>query len=214
MLLRWPGELVSPSRCAACDERVDPRHLLLFCEICASTVERAPPGASSAFAYGGAIAEAIMRMKYGGRPDLASRLGAAMAACPSMERRRGTIDLVVPVPLHPLRLVDRGYNQAALLARPLARFLGVPLAARALERVRHTPRQAAHGRAKRLVNVSGAFRCRDAPLIGGARVLVVDDVRTTGATLAECTSTLALYGARAIVPFVLATRDDELHGIV
>lgn len=215
MLLRFLGrlacELVAPSRCAACDELVDHRRTLLFCGACATTLEGAPARSSAAFAYGGAIADAIVRLKYGGRPDLGARLGEAMAASAVVERLRATVDLVVPVPLHPLRLASRGYNQAALLARPVARMLSVPLAPRALERLRDTPRQASLGRDARHMNVASAFSCRETRRVEGARIVLVDDVRTTGATLAECTSALAFAGAVEIIPFVLASREHELR---
>lgn len=213
VLGRLACELVAPSRCAACDALVDPRRTLLFCAGCATTLEGAPSRSPAAFAYGGAIAEAIVRLKYGGRADLGARLGAAMAACPIIDRLRGTVDLVVPVPLHPARLVARGYNQAMLLARPVARALSVGVAPRALARVRDTPRQATLGRVARQMNVASAFTCREPKRVADARIVLVDDVRTTGATLAECTAALAFAGAREIIPFVLASREHELREI-
>lgn len=199
-MFRWLADLVAPSGCAACDLPTS----LLFCEACAPTVEPAE-SRGGAFAYGGAIVSAILRLKYGGRSDLAGRLGAAMC---ERAPARGAIDLVVPVPLHPMRAADRGFNQSALLARPIARHLGVRLGARILERVRDTPRQAALDRASRHLNVAAAFRCRDTKAVAGCRVLLVDDVRTTGATIAECRIALETAGARAISTYVLAIRDE------
>jgi len=98
---------------------------------------------------------------------------------------------VVPVPLHRRRLAERGFNQAALLGRPLARALGVPLVTGRLVRVRPTPPQAELAAAERRDNVRGAFALRR-PLPD--RVLLVDDVRTTGATLAEAAQTLTDAG--------------------
>lgn len=199
-MLRWLADLVAPSGCAACDLSTS----LLFCEACAPTVEAAESG-EGAFAYGGAIASAILRLKYSGRSDLAARLGAAMCA---RGPAPGEVDLVVPVPLHPMRAAERGFNQSALLARPIARHLGVPLRARTLERIRDTPKQAALDRASRHMNVAAAFRCRDAKAVSGRRVLLVDDVRTTGATMTECRVALEEAGARAISCYVLAIRDE------
>jgi ComF family protein len=203
-VLRWLGELVAPSGCAACDLRTS----LLFCDGCAATVE--PAGGEGAFVYGGAIADAILRLKYGRRSDLASRLGQAMS-----ERAPRDVDMVVPVPLHAVRAAERGFNQSALLARPIARHLGVPLGARILERIRDTPRQASLDRVRRQMNVDAAFRCRDARAVAGKRVLLVDDVRTTGATLAECRAALEAAGARGISLYVLAVRDElpEFRGV-
>lgn len=196
-MFRWLGELVAPSRCAACDGATS----LLFCEGCFATVE--PARGEGAFLYGGAIAEAIVRLKYGRRSDLAARLGRAM-----VEGVPRDVDVVVPVPLHPMRAVERGFNQSALLARPVARHLGVPLGARALERIRDTPRQTSLDRASRQVNVMSAFRCRDPRIVADKRVLLVDDVRTTGATLEGCRAALEAAGPRAISLYVLAVRDE------
>lgn len=198
----WLAELVAPSRCAACDLTTT----LLFCEGCAATTERATNG-EGAFVYGGAIAEAIVRLKYQRRSDLAARLGDAMAVAV-----RRDVDIVVPVPLHAVRAAERGFNQSALLARPVARALDVPLGARVLERLRDTPRQAALDRQERFTNVKAAFRCRDPRAVQGKAVLVVDDVRTTGATLAECSVALGRAGARAVYPWVLAVRDELPEG--
>lgn len=156
------------------------------------------------FEYGGAMATAIGRLKYGDRADLGPRLGRAML--PAAERLAGKVDVVVPVPLHPRRLAERGYNQAALLARPVTRALGARSAPRALVRHRDTPRQAQLDRAERLVNVRQAFAVTHRASIRGARVLLVDDVRTTGATLEACTTALEAAGARDVLALVLAQR--------
>ncbi len=202
------GELIAPTRCAACDGRV--RQRSLFCAPCASTIERA--GADdgdardhvAAFTYGGAVATAITRLKYEDRADLAPRLAQAMER--SVQAFEGAFDLVVPVPLHPRRLAERGYNQAALLAAPVARRLGVPFRPCALARVRDTPQQVVMDRASRLLNVAGAFAVRERPLVARARVLLVDDVRTTGATLDGCARALHEVQARSVVALVLARR--------
>ena len=197
-MLRWLADLVAPSRCAACDLESS----LLFCDACSPSVEAAS-SCEAAFVYGGAVAEAIVRLKYGRRSDLAARLGEAMALHAPRD-----VDLVVPVPLHAMRAVDRGFNQSALLSRAIARRLDIPLGARVLERVRDTPRQAALDRPGRLMNVKSAFRCREPSRIRDRRILLIDDVRTTGATLAECCAVLADAGAREVRPYVLAIRDE------
>ena len=201
------GELVAPTRCAACDAALAPN--VLFCPPCAVSAIRADPwdpragGCVAAFEYGGAIATAIGRLKYEDRPDLALRLARAMQ--PATRRLAGAIDLVVPVPLHAQRLAERGYNQAALLATPLARELSVRLAARALVRVRDTRKQVSLERDARLINLRSAFRSR-APIVKDARILLVDDVRTTGATLEACAAALHEVGARQVLALVLARR--------
>jgi len=197
------AELLAPSRCAACDGEL-PRMLSIFCAACASSIERAPAGTRGVFAYGGAIATAIVRMKYAGRSDLAPRLASTMIA----SAQRHVVDVVVSVPVHPRRLVERGYDQASLLAAPIAHALRAPRLPCALSRLRDTPRQAALERADRLRNVRGSFACRSPRRVEGRRVLLVDDVYTTGATIDACTEALLAVNARTVVPLVLATRED------
>jgi ComF family protein len=197
-------DLLAPPRCAGCDEPLSPSSPA-FCEACELLLD---PGervgsAVSAYLYGGPLADAVRRLKYGRRTELAPALGAMLA-----ERAlelSGEVDVVVPVPLHATRLRARGFNQAALLASPVARALGVPLATRELVRLRDTPPQAGLGGADRLRNVRGAFVATAAP---GGRVLLVDDVRTTGATLAECAEALRVAGAEHVLTLVLARAED------
>jgi len=201
--------LLSPPRCVACSARVGLRRV--FCPPCARSVVQARMAVSLAgdvapFVYGGALARAIVKLKYDPRPELAVPLGELL--------RRGVAqlgsfapDVVVPVPLHPTRLVQRGFNQAALLAGPVARDLGAALLARALVRTRDTPQQAVLDRRRRVLNVRNAFAARDPQALRGKRVLLVDDVRTTGATLQACEKALLAAGAREVRALVLAASD-------
>ncbi|MRG92639.1 ComF family protein [Polyangium spumosum] len=196
-------DTLSPPACAACDAPV--LRARVFCPSCAATVLRAEnlPGEPLAFAaFGGALAVALRRFKYEERPDLGRPLGHLLRRL--VREQAPAVDVVVPVPLHPRRLVERGYNQAALLARAAAGELGVPLAARALVRHRDTPKQAHLGRAERLVNVEQAFFVRAPRAVRGLRVLLVDDVATTGATFEACRGALLRAGAREVVAFCLA----------
>ena len=123
-------------------------------------------------------------------------LAAELAARSARRAPDAAPDLVVPVPLHPRRLRARGFNPALVVARAVARTAAAPLAATALERVRDTPSQTGLSAAERRRNVRGALRARRAV---PARVWLVDDVITTGATLREAARALRAAGARTVV---------------
>jgi ComF family protein len=145
----------------------------------------------------------VLAMKYGGRPGLAEALGRRMADEAPVRLGQGTFDLVVPVPLGRARLRERGFNQAALLARPIAGRAGVALDERSLRRARPTPPQAGSP-AARAANVRDAFALARRARVAGRRVLLVDDVFTTGATARECARTLLAGGAASVAVYTLA----------
>lgn len=206
------GALIAPTSCAACDLILrDPRRM--FCAACETAVEKKVTqsrGVISVFEYGGAMATAIARFKYRERSDLGARFGRAMAESVAELDLRRSIDVVLPVPLHPMRLAERGYNQSLLLARPVARELRLRLLPHALRRVRHTPQQVGLDSLERQRNLYGAFDFRrPQPLHQGvrdARILLIDDVCTTGATIDGCARALIEAGARTVQALVLARR--------
>jgi ComF family protein len=204
------GNVLSPPACAACDAPL--RAGIVFCAGCVATVVVAPPaldGVVAPYVYGGAIAEAITRFKYGDRPDLARPLGQLLAGA-TRTLANDCFTHVVPVPLHPVRLSERRFNQSALLARWVASDLGARFAPLALERMRDTPRQATLEREARATNVGGAFRPRRGDVLSGARVLLVDDVTTTGSTLEACRRAVVEGGAMAVRCAVVA-RAERVH---
>jgi ComF family protein len=114
------------------------------------------------------------------------------------------IDVLVPVPLHRRRLRERGYNQAGLLARELAKLINKPVANDVLVRRRHTPPQARTSTLEeRTHNIADAFTCRDRSL-RDRRVLLLDDVATSGVTLDACAAVLKANGAAAVWGLVMA----------
>ena len=150
------------------------------------------------FRYEFPVDRLIQALKYGHQLPLAAwfgaRLGQMLVAADH--------DLVLPLPLHPSRLRTRGFNQSLEMARPIARALGVAIAPILLSRTRATPPQAELPLKERARNVRGAFACADD--LAGKRVLLVDDVMTTGATLREAARILKLHGASQITVAVAA----------
>jgi competence protein ComFC len=151
--------------------------------------------ARAPFLYRGPIAAAIRGMKFSGWSALAPHLGAAMAA--SCDLRA---DVVTWVPLSRRRRARRGFDQAEVLAREVGPGLGLPVC-RLLRRVRDTPAQARRGGADRRSALTGAFRATGSP---PGRVLLVDDVLTTGTTAAACASALREAGATWVALLVAA----------
>ncbi|HEY1584578.1 MAG TPA: double zinc ribbon domain-containing protein [Polyangia bacterium] len=240
-LWRAALDLIYPARCVACDDALDMPEdvfcggctltlapLVSACPRCArpspAQLERAPPclaclerpprftAASAGFEFGGAMAEAIRRLKWRHMPELAPPLGGLLFY--SLDRAPAdfrNIDLIAPVPLHRRRLRKREFNQAAELAAALreeARLQDAPLGrvaldARALERVRDTPPQTGLDSLQRRENMLDAFRVRNPARIDGKRVLLVDDVMTTGATADACAAALDRAGAAAVLVLTL-----------
>ncbi|MEB2312833.1 MAG: phosphoribosyltransferase family protein [Polyangiaceae bacterium] len=217
VLLERALDVLAPRGCAACDALVDDG--APFCASCRATVggprESSLAGAPvfAGAAYGGALAAAVQRFKYRGRAELAPALTSLVeAATPRGWRAEGA--LLVPVPLHPARLAERGYNQSALLAGRLARRIGGASAPLALARTRATEQQAGRAPDARVENVSGAFVARTPERLRGRRVVLVDDVVTTGATARACAEALSESGARltAIMAVALAGLNEGAGG--
>ena len=219
---RFVLDLLFPLRCLGCGEEGEiicemcRRRLLRisppFCPKCGKPLlregicgecyrERAFDGMRSALFFAGLIREAVHQFKYQGIKALADPLGDMLTEC--FLRYAIPADVVVPVPLHPKKLRERGYNQAGLLGRRMARNLGLPFDDRTLIKARETPPQVGLSREERLRNVKGAFACRDGAL-AGRRVVLVDDVITTGATAESCAEALRRGGASSVWIFSLA----------
>lgn len=160
----------------------------------------------------GTTAGIVHAFKYGGWRELAGEMGAEMAKVRFDNVAERELSAVVPVPLSPARLRERGFNQAELLAEVVAERRGLPLLADALFRQRHTRRQARLSPRERQANVSGAFRLdadrREA--VEDAHPLLVDDVLTTAATVQDCVRALCVGGARAVSVVTFARARPEL----
>ncbi len=154
--------------------------------------------ARAAACFSGPLQELIHGFKYGKKSRLALPLGILTAEGLAPYLSASAAELIVPVPLHPRRLRSRGFNQALLIARFLSNNLGVPLSLNNLRRIRWTEPQINLSGDDRVKNVRGAFSVKDPVRIAGKSVLLVDDVYTTGSTVAECAKALKLNGASRV----------------
>lgn len=149
--------------------------------------------------YEGHWQQLILDYKFRNKPWLAETLAEELR--PFVPKN---YDLLVPVPLHPHRLQERGYNQSELLAKELSYKTGIPCAT-VLERTRDTPHQTGLNRTERLQNLEDAFSVRTGYSVEGKKIILIDDVFTTGTTILQCARTLHRQGAACIVGMTLAS---------
>jgi competence protein ComFC len=178
---------IEPPVCRRCGTPTGGSRLCRACSSHSPVIE----GIRSLFPFEGTARKAVLRLKYGHLKTMAVPLGELMADY--LRRNPLPVRLIVPVPLHPKRLRQRGYNQASLLADRVSQITGLP-ALEGMVRTRDTVSQTrTMSAAQRRENVAGAFRCRQK--LDGESILLVDDVCTTGATLNACARALKAAGA-------------------
>lgn len=167
---------------------------------CAACIDSPPQftAARAAVAFDGPVRDLIHRFKYSKQVRLRRPLGLIMAGRLAPFVAEASPDLIIPVPLHIKRLRSRGFNQALLLASLLARQWGVRLSRHNLQRTRWTEPQVDLSPDERVKNVRGAFHIANPREIAGRRVMLVDDVYTTGSTVKECARILRQAGASAV----------------
>jgi competence protein ComFC len=209
------GEAIAHAQylCERCSEKA-PRIVAPFCAKCSEPFSGAIEAeftcancahrkldfdaAVSAYRSRGVVRVMILRFKYGRDLYLRHLIAGWLLEAMRDSRLHGrTFDMLVPVPLHPTRLRERGFNQAELLAQILRAHIGVPVIS-ALERIRYTTTQTAFDRIERMENLHDAFRLRKNIDVRDSRMLLADDVLTTGSTLSECARVLREAGAQSI----------------
>lgn len=199
----WPAiSFITPPYCACCGY---PFELDAGAEaLCAACVAMPPPyrRARAVLRYDEASRGLILGFKHGDRTEAAPAFARWLAAAGDV----ADVDLIAPVPLHWRRLFHRRYNQAALLALAFGRLVGRPVVADLLVRRRPTPTQGRLGATARRRNVAGAFSVlpRRRAALAGRRVLLVDDVMTSGATIEACSHALRRGGAASVDVLTLA----------
>jgi ComF family protein len=200
--------------CPACRDsmrRIDRRHPLRM----EGESKLAAGGAIDAFLAAflfekkGPLQSALHLLKYSGMHSLGVWFGREVGEAMRDDPAFGSADRLVPVPLHPARLRERGYNQAERICAGIAGVTGVPVAARALARARNTPSQTTLKIHEREENVRGAFRAgaRCAEAVRGKTVVLVDDVMTTGSTVIACALVLRAAGAAKVLAATVAVAD-------
>jgi ComF family protein len=227
--------LVFPTSCAACRESMDhprsgplcdgcwgslPRHGSGVCgcgvpllQLHAGACGRCRRGLSpfvrgaSLGPYAGSLRVVIHELKYRGRRRAATQLADRLDRDPRVRQVMSGADVLVPVPLHPRRRRERGFNQAELLAAELGRRAALPMSAGTLVRRTDTASQAGLSAARRRANVAGAFAVRHRSRVSGRVIVLIDDVYTTGATARACARALRAAGA-AEVRLVTVARVD------
>jgi competence protein ComFC len=199
--------------CGACEAKIV-RIVAPFCQTCSEPFEGSINTAFScancahrtiyfdaavaAYRGRGIVREIIHEFKYGREIHLRHLVGRWLSAALDDERVRNvSFDVLVPVPLHPARQRERGFNQASLLAELLSAQTSLP-SKPVLERIRYTTTQTALDRSERMENLHNAFRLRKNADVRGLRVLLIDDVLTTGSTLSECARVLKRAGAISV----------------
>ena len=196
-------EILLPARCVGCGTGGT-----YLCEACVGAARRAAPlpldprahafdEVTAPFAYERVARTAVHRPKYSGLRAIAPSMARPMAEALSLSGVRA--DVIVPVPLHPSRLRERGFNQALLLARHVGEAVGVPVREDVLQRlVAGTPQVDAATIDERRRNVAGAFALAPGADVAGLEVVLVDDVLTTGSTLDAAAGVLKRGGARSV----------------
>ncbi len=222
-LLRICADAVVPPLCNACDALLSKGETII-CRACRSAIvpadewddayrdalARLDPGETVAdfvaawyFERDSPLRPLMHRLKYGGMTVIGEEFGRVLG-----ERIRdagwGESGVIVPLPLHPSRMRERGFDQCACIAGGVAAVTGRPVDARLIRRVRFTASQTTLGHGERRENVRGAFALRPRAAVGGMTVLLVDDVVTTGATMRSCASALRGAGARSVIACAVA----------
>lgn len=207
-------DLLYPPRCAFC-RRLLPDGQRGACRDCLARLPRVPEGGRrhdvahtdlclAPLYYEGAVRESLLRYKFGGLTAYGRVYADFLAKC--IDENVISCDSITWVPLSRKRLRRRGYDQAELLARELASILAIPCERLLVKRIDTPPQSGTKSAGQRRKNAAGVYACPDAGRVRGKRIVLVDDIVTTGATLSECARVLKEAGAAEIIAAAAATR--------
>ncbi len=213
-------EQVEPPVCGKCGRKMFGESVeQLSCERCRSPSTYYDAGYSACI-YAGPVRELVHLFKYRGRRYLQTFLGGLIVDFLRGSPYISQHDAIVPVPLHWWRYCTRGFNQAADLAKPISRHFHVPIMKRNLRRIRHTSPQVRLPPKERSINIKNAFKVSRPSKVAGKRLVLLDDIITSGATLNECARVLKEAGASGVTiitlahPSDVASREDEVSILV
>ena len=212
LLLQPSLDLFFPALCFICDNRLE-KNRKIICSNCFRQIPVYEPAVAEPFAdkkfntayilfqFNRSVRLLIHLLKYKGYLTLAEYFAdATLQTFPQLLDTH--YDYIIPVPLHPTRLRERGFNQSAILGMALGKKMGVPVHEEILIRRRNTPSQTRLNRQQRMQNVADAFHCHGLPT--DARILIIDDVITTASTINACSLSLRRAGAAQIDALALA----------
>ena len=197
-------QLFFPNRCPVCGKIIFACDS--FCGECESKLKpfskahciKGAAGFTALYEYNDDISPAIFLMKNGIGGNAPYAFGKALADRLISVGYAGDIDLIVPVPMFKRDEKKRGFNQSELICKETGKFLSIPVNTKCLKKIHSTSSQKSLGRMERLTNLTGAFTVTDAKAVKGKRILVIDDVCTTGSTLSEITHELINVGAEKV----------------
>lgn len=209
--LYWLGNAFYPERCPYCNRNIEPEEIA--CDDCIKDVlakhKAIKSGVGgfrciSSFVYGGKIRRILLRIKYHEKTQFIAQLAELLAMDILMIYRNYNFDIITAVPMHWIDELDREYNQSVILAKKLGELTGIPYL-KTMEKIKRTEKQHNLNYAKRKTNLIGAFQVIDPEQIKGKRILVIDDILTSGNTLAVCCKTLNRAKPELICCATLAT---------
>lgn len=164
--------------------------------------------------YDGFLRQAVLSLKFRNHTRLALPMAGWLKETVYKEGLQRSCDLIVPVPLHPQRLYERGHNQAELLSGNLAVLLKKRHAPEALSRISNSVQQSTLTAAERAANIKGAFECPNPGIVTGQKVLLIDDVLTTGSTASECARVLLKCGCTQVTVLTVGTVPYEVPDLL
>lgn len=223
-------DFIYPPYCVCCEVRLA-REEFLVCHICwqknnqtgflkrinprSLSLRRTPywHDAGTVYAFHDCSRTLIHEFKFHGKTRLAARFGVDLGTVIARTPVLAQTDCLVPVPLHPARFRERGYNQSLLLAEESCRWCGIPVLQDGLLRLKNNRSQTGLNRHQRYENVAGIFRVPDVKAVRKKQIILIDDVMTTGVTLNECARVLADAGAVRVYAVALVHPDTAQHDV-